>query len=58
LGRIRLELLQEVLKDAGGTPAYALPAARSLGCTVERLAEFGNRDFVFAPREWIEEGAA
>ncbi len=58
LGRIRLELLQEVLKDAGGTPAYALPAAKSLGCTVERLPEFGNRKFVFAPREWGEEGAA
>jgi Domain of unknown function (DUF3854) len=58
LGRIRLELLQGVLKDAGGTPAYALPAAKSLGCRVERLPEFGNREFVFAPREWAEEGAA
>lgn len=52
LGRIRLELLQQVLRDAGGTVAYALPAARSLGCTVERLPEFGDREFVFAPREW------
>jgi hypothetical protein len=52
LGRIRLELLQEVLKDAGGTPSYALPAAKSLGCTVEKLSEFGNEEFVFAPREW------
>ncbi len=52
LGRIRLELLQEVLKDAGGTPAYALPAAKSLGCTVERLPEFGGREFVLAPQEW------
>jgi ribosomal protein S19E (S16A) len=58
LGRIRLELLQEVLKDAGGTPAYALPAAKSLGCTVERLPEFGNAEFVFAPRTRGEEGAA
>jgi hypothetical protein len=55
---VRLELLQEVLKDAGGIPAYALPAAKSLGCTVEHLPEFGNREFVFAPREWREEGAA
>jgi hypothetical protein len=44
--------LQEVLKDAGGTPAYAEPAAKSLGCTVERLPEYGNREFVFAPQEW------
>jgi hypothetical protein len=52
LGKIRLKLLQEVLKDAGGTPGHALPAAKSLGCTVERLPEFGNQEFVFAPREW------
>lgn len=52
LGRIRLELLQEVLRDEGGTPSYALPAAKSLGCTVERLAEYGNEEFVFAPVEW------
>ena len=57
LGRIRLELLQQILRDAGGTPSYALPAAKSLGCTVERLPEFENREFVFAPREWGE-GAA
>jgi uncharacterized protein DUF3854 len=52
LGRIRLELLQEILKDAGGMPSYALLAARSLGCTVEKLPEFGNEEFVFAPRQW------
>ncbi|MCA1716781.1 MAG: DUF3854 domain-containing protein [Actinobacteria bacterium] len=50
LGRIRLGLLQEVLRDAGGTPSYALPAAKSLGCTVERLAEFGGAEFVFPER--------
>ena len=50
LGRIRLDLLQEVLRDEGGTPSYALPAALSLGCTVERLPEYGDREFVFAPR--------
>jgi hypothetical protein len=53
LGRIRLELLQEVLRDEGGTPSYALPAAKSLGCTVERLPEYGNEPFVYAPREWV-----
>ncbi len=58
LGRIRLELLQEVLKDVGGTPSYALPAAKSLGCTVEKLLEYGGEEFVFAPCEWGEEGAA
>ena len=58
LGRIRLELLQEILRDAGGTPSYALPAAKSLGCTVERLPEYENREFVIAPHEWGEEGAA
>ena len=52
LGRIRLELLQETLRDEGGMPSYALPAAKSLGCTVERLPEYENREFVFAPREW------
>jgi hypothetical protein len=52
LGRIRLELLQQVVRDAGGVPGYAMLAAKSLGCTVERLPEFGNKEFVFAPREW------
>ncbi len=51
LGRIRLELLQEVLKDAGGTPGYALPAAKSLGCEIVRLPEYDNEEFVFAPPE-------
>jgi hypothetical protein len=52
LGRIRLELLQQILRDEGGTPSYARPAAKSLGCTVERLPEYENREFVIAPREW------
>jgi hypothetical protein len=54
LGRIRLGLLQQILRDAGGEPSYALPAAKSLGCTVERLPRFENREFVFAPHEWGE----
>jgi len=41
-----------VVRVAGGLPSYALPAAKSLGCTVEKLAEFGNEEFVFAPSEW------
>jgi len=56
LGRIRLVLLQEILREEGGTVSYALPAALNLGCTVERLPEFENEKFVFAPREWT--GAA
>jgi hypothetical protein len=52
LGRIRLGLLQEALRDEGGTPSYALPAAKSLGCTVERLPEYANEEFIFAPHEW------
>ena len=52
LGRIRLGLLQEILRDEGGTVAYARPAAKSLGCTIEKLPEFGNEEFVFGPREW------
>jgi hypothetical protein len=60
LGKIRLGLLQEILSDAGGIPMYALPAAKSLGCDVERLPEYGDAEFVFAPRgeAWGEEGAA
>jgi len=52
LGQIRLGLLQEVLHDAGGVPMYALPAAKSLGCDVERLPEFGDKQFVLAPQSW------
>lgn len=56
LGRVRLGLLQEILRDAGGAPAYALPAAKSLGCVVERLAEYGNEEFVLAPASWGKVG--
>ncbi len=58
LGRIRLGLLRQILWDVGGVPSYALPAAKSLGCTVEVLPEYGGEEFVFAPREWGEKGAA
>ncbi|PLS86156.1 MAG: hypothetical protein CYG60_08760 [Actinobacteria bacterium] len=51
LGKIRLELLQEVLADAGYVPGYALPAAKSLGCEIVRLPEYDNEEFVFAPPE-------
>jgi Domain of unknown function (DUF3854) len=49
LGQIRLALLIEVYEDAGGDPWDILPAVRRMGCPVERLPEFDNRQFVFPP---------
>lgn len=54
LGCVRLGLLQTILNDAGYPAFWALPAARSLGCTVERLPECEDAEFVFAPPEWRE----
>jgi hypothetical protein len=56
LGRIRLELLQDIWRDEGGDPWTIPEAVEALGCRVEELAEFGNRRFVFPPSE--AEGAA
>ena len=50
-GRIRLVFLQEVYADAGGDPRHIPQAVEALGCRVERLPEFGNRQFVFPPAE-------
>ncbi len=50
-GRIRLELLQQVLADANFPAGWALPAAKSLGCEIVRLPEYDNEEFVFAPPE-------
>jgi hypothetical protein len=55
LGRIRLGLLMEVYADAGGDPWDIPPAIARLGCPIERLPQYENRQFVF-PRP--EEGAA
>ena len=49
LGRIRLGLLMEIYEDAGGDPWDIPPAVRRMGYLVERLVEYGNRQFVFAP---------
>jgi len=49
LGQIRLALLMEIYEDAGGDPWDIPPAVRRMGCLVERLVEYGNRQFVFAP---------
>jgi len=51
LGQIRLALLMEVYEDAGGDPWEVPPALRRMGCRIERLPEFENRQFVFPPAE-------
>jgi hypothetical protein len=51
LGRIRLELLQDIWHDEGGDPWTIPQAVEALGCRVEELPEFGNRRFVFPPVE-------
>src|SRR5215218_2144779 len=53
LGQIRLALLMEVYEDAGGDPWDIPPAVRRMGCRVERLPEFENRQFVFPPAERV-----
>jgi hypothetical protein len=51
LGRIRLALLQDVARDEG-LEAWAIPrAVEALGYRVEKLPEFGNGRFLFAPEE-------
>ena len=51
LGQIRLALLMEVYADAGGDPWEVPPALRRMGCRVEKLPEYQNRQFVFPPLE-------
>jgi hypothetical protein len=55
LGRVRLDLLREVYADAGGNPKDVLSAAVRSGYRIERLPEYGNAKFVFAPSEaeWV-----
>jgi Domain of unknown function (DUF3854) len=53
LGQIRLALLMEVYEDAGGDPWDIPPAVRRMGCRIERLPEYGNRQFVFPPAERV-----
>jgi hypothetical protein len=51
LGRIRLALLEDIARDEG-LDAWSIPkAVEALGCPTERLPEYGNRLFVFAPAE-------
>jgi hypothetical protein len=51
LGRIRLELLQDIAHDEGIDPWTLPQAIEALGCRVERLPEYENRQFVFPPME-------
>jgi Domain of unknown function (DUF3854) len=53
LGQIRLALLMEVYEDAGGDPWDIPPAVRRMGCSVERLPEYENRQFVFPPTDRV-----
>jgi hypothetical protein len=53
LGQIRLTLLMEIYEDAGGDPWDIPPAVRRMGCRVERLPEYENRQFVFPPTERV-----
>jgi hypothetical protein len=53
LGRIRLALLMEIYEDAGGDPWDIPPAVRRMGCSVERLPEYENRQFVFPPTDRV-----
>jgi len=57
LPQISLGTLEDLLREEGGVAAHAEPAAWSLGCTVERRPEYGNREIVYPPTEW-REGAA
>jgi hypothetical protein len=51
LGRIRLVILEDAFQGKGGDPRHIPQAVEATGCRVERLPEFGNRRFVFAPVE-------
>jgi hypothetical protein len=53
MGRVRLELLQDVWRDEGGDPRTIPAAVEALGCRVEVLSEFGNRKFVYPPAEEV-----
>ena len=52
-GRMRLSLLRDIWRDEGGDPWSVLPAVEALGCSVERLPEFGNAQFVYPPAEEV-----
>jgi hypothetical protein len=51
LGRIRLELLQDIAHDENIDPWTIPQAVEALGYRVEELPEYENRRFVFPPME-------
>jgi hypothetical protein len=51
LGRIRLVILEDAFQGKGGDPRHIPQAVAALGCRVEKLPEFDNRQFVFPPAE-------
>ena len=51
LGRVRLVILEDAWHDKGGDPRHIPQAVKALGCRVEHLPEFQNRQFVFPPAE-------
>lgn len=53
LGHIRLALLQDIARDVGLDPWTITQAVEALGCQVEKLPEFDNQRFVFAPMEGV-----
>jgi len=50
--RIRMGLLCEIAMEEGHRWRDVPPAVRRMGYRTERLAEYANAEFVFAPSEW------
>jgi len=51
LGHTRLVILEGAWHDKGGDPRHIPQAVKALGCRVEKLPEFQDRQFVFPPVE-------
>jgi hypothetical protein len=49
LGKIRMDLLNEVWKDEGGNPGDVVLAVKSLRCGLMPLPEYNNELFVYPP---------
>jgi len=50
LGKIRMNLLNEVWKDEGGNPGDVALAVKSLRCGLLQLPEYDNEWFVYPPK--------
>jgi hypothetical protein len=51
-GRLRMGLLRGIATEEGHHFAHVPRAVEELGLRVERLREYENQEFVFAPQEW------